>query len=59
MRDITITESIKSLKPSAVYTVCVGETKENTIIVFHDSTVLSKDEIYSEQKRLQAIEDAK
>ena len=56
---VTLAESIKSLKPSAVYTVCVGETKEDTIIVFHDSTVLSKDEIYTEQKRLQDIEDAK
>tara|TARA_R100000988_G_C3946534_1_gene138885 strand:- start:7 stop:186 length:180 start_codon:yes stop_codon:yes gene_type:complete len=55
---IYLIDAIKSLKPNAICTVKDG-SKEDCIIVFHDDTVLTKDEIFAEQTRLQDIEDAK
>ena len=57
--EVKLAEAVTSLKPSAVCTVSVGETKEDTIIVFYDDTVLTKDEIFAERDRLQNIEDNK
>ena len=55
---IYLMDAIKSLQPNAICTVKDG-SKEDCIITFHDDTVLTKDEIFAEQKRLQDIEDAK
>ena len=56
---IYIEDSIQSLKPNADVTVLNAEKDEDSIIVFHDDTTLTREEIFAERDRLQEIENAK
>ena len=56
MSRITFAEAIKSLNPKAEFKVAEGDI--NFLEWLNNTTPITKEDILSEQTRLQAIEDA-